>query len=164
MAQVQQPGSTQNEMIDDDAKQSGHCHYNFTICAVKNSLYLVVKYKKTKRSFHSTFSQSTLIEMGLSQSIEQIVNLFETAKAGKKTAIELQVRYGNVENVKKVPIDKFATKYSKGSAMYIFILIRESWLIKDYCFKLIEQRLASVHSSKSMGCVINVHNTNHRTH
>ncbi len=131
-----QPG---NEGNDDEKTSSKYDDYQYVFRKSSDSLYIMMKNKKSKRAFSNTFSRSTLTEMDLKQSIEMIVNLLETAKSGSQTGVKLELRFGDAENIKKVSMDQLSKSYEKGNALYAFVTIEQSWFSAEYQFKLLEQ-------------------------
>eukprot|EP01084_Bolivina_argentea_P217728 369605_1 len=125
---------------NDEKKSLEHDSYKLVFREANDSLYLMMTERKLKRSFHNTFSKSTLNDMELKQSIAQICNLFNTALSGKRSEIKLKIRFGNAENNKKMSSDQLSKLYSKGCVLYIFICIEESWFTAEYSFKLLEKK------------------------
>ena len=126
-----------------------------------DSLYILLKNKKSKRAFTSTFTKSTLIEMDLKQSIDKVINLLEAARSGvRKKELTFTIGFGGANNNKKVPFDKLSTSYSKGCALFICVTIDNPYMESEYVFKLLEQ-------SCVMLCVSHTHfvldQTKHRT-
>eukprot|EP01083_Nonionella_stella_P278208 946022_1 len=138
MAQQLQPGTEG----DDDEKKS-LSEYGVYQCVFRkagDSLYLMMKDKKSKRSFSGTFSKSSLTDMDLKQSVDKIIVLLETAKTGEKSELKFEIRFGDVENNKKMSPDQLSKSYEKGYCLYIFITIEQAWFTAQYDFKLLEQK------------------------
>ena len=136
-----QPGNDNNEGKDDEKEASAYNNYQCVFRQADDSLYIMIKDTKSKRAFSNTFSKSTLMEMHLRESIDEIINLLKTAKSGTDSSLTFQIAFGDAENTKTVSIDKLSKSYVKGCAAYIVVSIRMSWMSKaaDYSFKLLEQ-------------------------
>ena len=135
-----QPGT---EGDDDEKKISEYGTYQCVFRQASESLYILMKNKKTKRSFTNTFSKSTLVEMDLKQPIGDIVKMLETAKSGSASELKFEIRFGDAENTKTVSADKLS--YEKGKALYIFISMKLSYFSAEYQFKLLEQSYVTLY-------------------
>ena len=123
----------------DDLDEGNYGDYRCTFRPDKDdSLYICIKGSKSKRTFTNTFSKSTLLEMGLKQSVQKIVALLFEAKSGKKEDLEFKIAFGDKET-EKPSVDVLPRHYVKGYAMYLFVIIDSSYFTATYTFKLIEQ-------------------------
>eukprot|EP01084_Bolivina_argentea_P024273 45247_1 len=137
MAQPLQPG---NEGNDDEKEVSQYGIYQCVFRQASDSLYIMMKDRKTKRSFTNTFSKSTLVEMDLKQSMDKVVKMLETAKSGSASELKFEIRFGDAENTKKTSADKLSKSYEKGNALYMFVSLEHSYFSAEYQFKLLEQK------------------------
>ena len=138
-----QPGT--NAEGKDDEKEAS-TDYKCVFRKSDDSIYIMLKDTKSKRAFSNTFSKSTLLEMDLKSSIDEIINLLKTAKSGSDSSLTFQVAFGDAENTKTVSIDKLSLSYIKGYAAYIIISIKMSWMLtgSEYYFKLLEQSYVNI--------------------
>eukprot|EP01083_Nonionella_stella_P140144 429100_1 len=144
MARQLQPGV---EGDDDEKKMSAqYGTYQCVFRKASDSLYLMMKDRKSKRSFANTFSKSTLIEMHLRQPIDKIINMLETAKSGSTSELKFELRFTKAENDKNVSMDQMAKTYEKGDALFLIVSVNQSWFAALYQFKLLEQRYV-IHAS-----------------
>ncbi len=137
MAHILQPGTEGDD--DDEKKVSEHGAYQCVFRQSSDSLYVMMKNRKTKRSFTNTFSKSTLVEMDLKQSIDKVINLLEAARSGSASELKFEIRFGDAENTKKVSAGQLSKTYEKGNALYIFVSMEHSYFSAEYQFKLLEQ-------------------------
>eukprot|EP01084_Bolivina_argentea_P139903 246061_1 len=137
MAQLMEPGT---EGDDEKKTSSEYGVYQCVFRKAGDSLYLMMKDRKSKRTFSNTFSKSTLMDMDLKQSIDKIINMLETAKSGSQSQLKFQIRFGDAENTKKVSSNQLSKSYQKGYALYVFVSIDQSWFSAEYSFKLLEQK------------------------
>eukprot|EP01083_Nonionella_stella_P132252 402023_1 len=138
MAQQLQPGTEGDE--DEKMMSSQYGTYQCVFRKASDSLYLMMKDRKSKRSFTNTFSKSTLIEMDLKQPIDKIINMLETAKSGSTSELKFELRFTKAENDKKVSMDQMAKTYEKGDALFVIVSVNQSWFAAQYQFKLLEQQ------------------------
>ena len=132
----------QQQNKDNDDQKEAVSEYDSYQCIFRkatDSLYIMMKDRKTKRSFTNTFSKSTLLDMELKQSVDKVINLLETAKSGSNADLKFEIRYGDAENIKKLSMDQLSESYEKGDALYAFVCIEQSWFSAEYQFKLFEQ-------------------------
>eukprot|EP01083_Nonionella_stella_P164962 547634_1 len=138
MAQQLQPGTEGDE--DEKMMSSQYGTYQCVFRKASDSLYLMMKDRKSKRSFTNTFSKSTLIEMDLKQPIDKIINMLETAKSGSTSELKFELRFTKAENDKKVSMDQMAKTYEKGDVLFVIVSVNQSWFAAQYQFKLLEQQ------------------------
>eukprot|EP01084_Bolivina_argentea_P139904 246062_1 len=123
-----------------DEQSSIFADYRCVFRAAGDSLYMMMKNVKTKRSFHNTFSKKMLNEMELKQSIDKVINLLNEAKSGTKSELAFKIAFGDANNDKNVSFDKLSKDYSTGNALFIFVAIEHSYFTAKYVFKLLEQK------------------------
>eukprot|EP01084_Bolivina_argentea_P001007 1855_1 len=116
-----------------------YCDYQTTFKAMDDSLYIMIKNKKTKRSFSKIFSKSELIAMHFRQSVDKIVNLIRVARSASNKKWIFEIRFGSSDN-DKVSKNNLNCDYNKGDAMFMIIAINEDWFSDEYMFKLPEQK------------------------
>eukprot|EP01083_Nonionella_stella_P193144 713655_1 len=97
-----------------DEQSSIFADYRCVFRAAGDSLYMMIKNVKTKRSFHNTFSKKMLNEMELKQSIDKVINLLNEAKSGTKSELAFKIAFGDANNDKNVLFDKLSKDYSTG--------------------------------------------------
>ena len=134
-----QPLQTGNEGDDDEKKVTKYGTYQCVFRQSSDSLYIMMKNRKTKRTFTNTFSQSTLVEMHLTQSIDKVAKMLETAGSGSASELKFDIRFGDAENTKRLSADKLSKSYEKGNALYIFMSMETSYFFAEYQFKLLEK-------------------------
>ena len=138
-----QPGNN-DEGKDDEKEPSDYGTYKCVFRKTDDSIYIMLKDTKTKRTFSNTFSKSTLSEMHLTQTIDEIINLLEAARSGSDSTLTFKIAFGDAENNKTVSINNLSKSYVKGYALYIGITVKMSWMNTEYNFKLLEQSYVSI--------------------
>eukprot|EP00483_Globobulimina_turgida_P005320 UN05330 len=135
-----EPGGDEKEgkYMDEDSSVFGE--YRCVFRGTADSLYIMMKNVKTKRTFNNTFSKTTLNEMDLKQSIDKVVNLLNEAKTCKKSELSFKIAFGDADNDKKVPFGKLSQNWSSGNALFVFVAIDNSYFAAEYVFKLLEQK------------------------
>eukprot|EP01083_Nonionella_stella_P291234 991076_1 len=138
-----EPGDEKEGTIDEQSVAL-FGDYRCVFRAAADSLYIMMKNVKTKRSFHNTFSKSTLNEMELKQSIDRVVNLLKEAKSGTKSELTFKIAFGDADSDKKVQFDKLSNDWNNGSALFILVAIDNTYFAAEYVFKLLEQKRSEI--------------------
>eukprot|EP01083_Nonionella_stella_P003490 10028_1 len=138
-----EPGDEKEGTIDEQSVAL-FGDYRCVFRAAADSLYIMMKNVKTKRSFHNTFSKSTLNEMELKQSIDRVVNLLKEAKSGTKSELTFKIAFGDADSDKKVQFDKLSNDWNKGNALFILVAIDNTYFAAEYVFKLLEQKRSEI--------------------
>jgi len=139
-----QPGdekssSNEGDVFLDEESFSKYGNYRCVFRQASDSLYVLMKNTKTKRSFTNTFSKAALAEMDWKGDIEKMVNLLEEARGGKNDDVVFKVAFGDAENDKPVSFSTLSKAYMKGCAMYVFVAMEYSYFSAQYLLKLPEQ-------------------------
>ena len=145
MAQTGDEKQSGGNIFDENATQ-----FQDYLCVFRpaaDSLFIMMKHAKSKRTFTNTFSKSTLGEMGFIKprdqqpwEVDQIVNLLLGAQSSKnEEELSFKIGFGDAEATKQVSFDKLSKSFSKGNALYIFVNINRPYLQDTYIFKVLEQ-------------------------
>jgi len=157
-----EPGDDEKKAIEgsDDDEYTKFGKYRCVYRETSNSLFVMIKDTKSKRSFANTFSKSSLKKMDWRGSIEKMINFLKEAQQGKKEELSFKIAFGpsasgsqqghvvvtddgadgnETESSKVVSFGKLRKSYADGHAMYVLAAIETSYFGAEYLFELLEQ-------------------------